>query len=218
MMWKGGPPRPARPVVQVLLLVPLAMGIWGVISDLFFGTRWFGSNPIKEVEHWTGKWTLRLLMVTLAITPARRITGWNWLQRYRRMVGVTAFFYAMVHLLIYFMLDVELSWRELVTDILKRPYITIGMLAFLLLTPLAVTSTSAMIKRLGGKRWARLHRLIYVVVVLGTIHFWMAVKKDTTEPMVYALIFAVLLGYRILNHLQALAKHGDFRSGETPRH
>ena len=196
-MWKEGPPRAEKPVIQTLLLIPLAMGVYGVISDLFFGTRWFGANPIKEVEHWTGKWTLRLLMVTLAITPARRITGWSWLQRYRRMIGVTAFFYALVHLLIYFVLDVELNWMELVTDVAKRPYVTIGMLAFLLLVPLAVTSTAGMVKRLGGRRWVKLHRLIYVIVVLGTIHFWMAVKKDTTEPMIYALIIAGLLGYRI---------------------
>lgn len=193
------PPRRTKQVVLVLTLVPLLIGAYGVISDLFLGTRWFGSNPIKEAEHFTGEWTLRMLMLTLAVTPARRLLGWNWLARYRRMLGVTAFFYGLVHLLIYFVLDVELDWMQLVEDIAKRPYVTIGMLAFLLMLPLAITSTAGMVRRLGGKRWAALHRLIYVIVVLGTIHFWMAVKKDITDPLIYASIFAALLGWRLLD-------------------
>lgn len=193
------PPRRTKQVVLALTLVPLLIGVYGVISDLFLGTRWFGSNPIKEAEHFTGEWTLRMLMLTLAVTPARRLLGWNWLARYRRMFGVTAFFYGLVHLLIYFVLDVELDWMQLVGDVAKRPYVTIGMLAFLLMLPLAITSTAGMVRRLGGKRWAALHRLIYVIVVLGTIHFWMAVKKDITDPLIYASIFAALLGWRLLD-------------------
>ena len=137
-------------------------------------------------------------MFTLAVTPIRQTLGWNWLQRYRRMLGLFAFAYATMHLSIYFFLDLELAWGDLWADIVKRPYITIGMAAFALLVPLAVTSTAKMVKRLGGKRWAALHRSIYVIVVLGTIHFWMAVKRDITLPLIFALIFAVLLGYRVV--------------------
>jgi sulfoxide reductase heme-binding subunit YedZ len=137
-------------------------------------------------------------MFTLAVTPIRQTLGWNWLQKYRRMLGLFAFSYATLHLSIYFFLDLELVWGDLWADIVKRPYITIGMAAFVLLVPLAVTSTAKMVKRLGGKRWAALHRTIYVIVVLGTIHFWMAVKRDITLPLVFAAIFAVLLGYRIV--------------------
>ena len=191
------PPRWLRPALFVVSLIP---GVWVAIalaSDLFNGTRLLGSNPIKEAEHFTGRWVLRFLIVTLAVTPIRQTLGWNWLQRYRRMFGLFAFAYATLHLSIYFLLDLELVWGDLWADIVKRPYITIGMAAFLLLAPLAATSTAKMVKRLGGKRWARLHRAAYVVVVLGTIHFWMAVKRDITLPLVFALIFAVLLGYRV---------------------
>lgn len=190
------PPRWLRPVVFAACLVPLVWVAAAIASDFFNGTRFLGSNPIKEAEHFTGRWVLRFLMFTLAVTPIRQTFGWNWLQRYRRMFGLFAFFYATVHLSIYFLLDLELMWSELAADIIKRPYITIGMTAFLLLVPLAVTSTAKMVKRLGGKRWTALHRLVYVIVVLGTIHFWMAVKRDVTDPLIFALIFACLLGYR----------------------
>jgi len=172
--------------------------IAAIASDFFQGTRLLGSNPIKEAEHFTGRWVLRFLMITLAVTPIRQTLGWNWLQRYRRMLGLFAFAYATLHLSIYFFLDLELAWGDLAADIVKRPYITIGMAAFVLLVPLAVTSTAKMVKRLGGKRWAALHRLIYVIVVLGTIHFWMAVKRDITDPLIFAAIFAFLLGYRVV--------------------
>ena len=191
------PPRWLRPAVFVLALLPFLWIVGALASDLFRDTRILGSNPIKEIEHFTGKWTLRFLMITLAITPVRQLLGWNWLAKYRRMIGLFAFFYVCVHLLTYAVLDVELLWWNLVEDVIERPYITIGMLAFLLMTPLAITSTSKMVKRLGGRRWAALHRLIYVIVILGTIHFFMAVKKDIAEPLVYASIFAVLLGYRV---------------------
>jgi sulfoxide reductase heme-binding subunit YedZ len=172
--------------------------IGAIASDYFNGTRLLGSNPIKEAEHYTGRWVLRFLTFTLLVTPIRQTFGWNWLQKYRRMLGLFAFGYALLHLTIYFVLDLELAWGDLAEDIIKRPYITIGMAAFALLLPLAVTSTAKMVKRLGGKRWAALHRSIYVIVVLGTIHFWMAVKRDVTDPLIYALIFAVLLGYRVV--------------------
>jgi sulfoxide reductase heme-binding subunit YedZ len=192
------PPRWLRPAVFAASLLPAIWIVAAIASDFFSGTRLLGSNPIKEAEHFTGRWVLRFLMITLAVTPIRQTFGWNWLQRYRRMFGLFAFFYATVHLLIYFLLDLELTWGDLWADIVKRPYITIGMTAFALLLPLAVTSTAKMVKRLGGKRWATLHRLVYVIVVLGTIHFWMSVKRDITDPAIYALIFAALLGYRFV--------------------
>lgn len=192
------PPRWLRPVVFVACLIPAVWAVAAIASDYFNGTRLLGSNPIKEAEHFTGRWVLRFLAITLAVTPIRRTLGWNWLQKYRRMFGLFAFFYATLHLSIYFVLDLELVWGDLWADIVKRPYITIGMLAFVLLVPLAVTSTAKMVKRLGGKRWAALHRTIYVIVVLGTIHFWMAVKRDITLPLIFAIIFAVLLGYRVV--------------------
>jgi sulfoxide reductase heme-binding subunit YedZ len=199
------PPRWLRPVLLVVSLVPAVWVAGALASDFFNGTRLLGSNPIKEAEHFTGRWVLRFLTITLAVTPVRQTLGWNWLQRYRRMFGLFAFAYATLHLAIYFFLDLELVWGDLWADIVKRPYITIGMAAFLLLLPLAVTSTAKMVKRLGGKRWARLHRAVYVVVVLGTIHFWMAVKRDITLPLVFALIFALLLGYRVVRWRQRRA-------------
>ena len=192
------PPRWLRPLVFAVSLLPAVWVAAAIASDFFTGTRLLGSNPIKEAEHFTGRWVLRFLMFTLAVTPIRQTLGWNWLQRYRRMLGLFAFAYALIHLSIYFLLDLELAWGDLWADVVKRPYITIGMAAFLLLLPLAVTSTAKMVKRLGGKRWAALHRSIYVIVVLGTIHFWMAVKRDITLPLVFAAIFAVLLGYRVV--------------------
>jgi methionine sulfoxide reductase heme-binding subunit len=192
------PPRWLRWVVFAASLIPAVWVVAAIASDYFNGTRLLGSNPIKEAEHFTGRWLLRFLMFTLAVTPIRQTLGWNWLQRYRRMLGLFAFFYALLHLSIYFLLDLELVWGDLIADIIKRPYITIGMTAFVLLVPLAITSTAKMVKRLGGKRWAALHRSIYVIVVLGTIHFWMAVKRDITDPLIFAAIFAVLLGYRLV--------------------
>jgi methionine sulfoxide reductase heme-binding subunit len=197
-MASWSPPRWLRPVVFVVCLIPAAWVSVAIASDFFQGTRLLGSNPIKEAEHFTGRWVLRFLLFTLAVTPIRQTLGWNWLQRYRRMLGLFAFAYATLHLSIYFFLDLELVWGDLAADIVKRPYITIGMAAFVLLMPLAVTSTAKMVKRLGGKRWAALHRLIYVIVVLGTIHFWMAVKRDITDPLIFAVIFAFLLGHRVV--------------------
>ena len=191
------PPRWLKAAVFIAACLPLAFIVASLASDLLRDTRYLGSNPIKEIEHFTGKWALRFLMFTLAITPLMRLSKWGWLVRYRRTFGLFAFFYACVHLLTYAVLDVELSWAEMFEDVLERKYITIGMTAFILLLPLAITSTKGWIKRLGAARWNGLHRLVYAVVVLGTIHFFMAVKKDIREPLVFAGIFAVLLGWRI---------------------
>ena len=165
-------------------------------SDIIAGTRWFGSNPIKEGEHFLGDWTLRFLVATLSVSPLRQISGWNWLGRHRRTLGLFAFGYLMLHWLTYALLDVQLDWGDLVKDLAKRPYIMIGMTAMLLTVPLALTSTKRMIRRLGGKRWNRLHRVVYLACVLGTTHYWMSVKKDFTDPLIYALVFAGLLAYR----------------------
>ncbi len=180
----------------IALCVPAALAIAGLLSDILTGTRYFGSNPVKEGEHFLGRWTLRLLVATLTITPLRQITGWNWLAKHRRTLGLFAFGYVTLHWIAYAFLDVQLDWAELTKDLLKRPYIYLGMTALVLMIPLVVTSTKAMIRRLG-KRWAKLHRLIYVIAVLGVIHYGMAVKKDLTDPLTYAAILAVLYGWRI---------------------
>jgi sulfoxide reductase heme-binding subunit YedZ len=192
------PPGWLHPLVIALALIPLAWGVFALGSDLFGDTRYFGSEPIKESEHYTGKWALRFLLITLAVTPAIRITQQGWLIKYRRTFGLIAFAYACVHLSIYFGLDIELMWDFLVEDVLDRTYITLGMTALLLLLPLALTSTKASIRRLGSKRWNALHRLIYISAVLACIHFYMAVKRDVREPLVYITILAGLLGYRIV--------------------
>ena len=190
------PPKWVKPLVFVVSCIPLAWVFVGLGADILAGTRILGSNPIKEGEHMLGEWTLRFLMFALFVTPLRQLIGWNWLQRYRRMIGLFAFAYVCFHLLAWALLDVQLDWGDIMKDLTKRWYIMIGMVGFLLMLPLAVTSTAAMVKRLG-KRWVTLHKLIYVIVVLGTIHFFMAVKKDIEDPIVFASIFAVLFGWRI---------------------
>lgn len=183
--------RTAKVIVFIVALLPLAYLAYGLYADAL------GANPVEAVEQGTGKWTLRFLIFTLMITPLRRTTGWNELIKYRRMVGLFVFFYATVHLLIYFSLDVGFSLGDVVHDVIKHPYITMGMLAWLTLVPLAITSTRGWMRRIGGKRWARLHRLIYVTAIAASIHFLWAVKKDISEPLAYVVIFAVLLAYRL---------------------
>lgn len=195
-------PRGAGVVLIVASLLPAVWITWAVLSDLLMGTRHLGTDPVKEAEHLFGEWTLRFLLATLAITPLRRLTGWNWLAKHRRTLGLLTFGYVTLHLLTWALLDVQIGISEFVgadevmTDLFKRPFITIGMLGFLLMVPLALTSTKKAIARLG-KRWRTLHRLVYVIGVLGVIHFWMAVKLDIREPAVYALILAALLWWRV---------------------
>ena len=155
-----------------------------------------GANGVEELLHEAGEWGLRFLLITLAITPLRRLTGINWLVRFRRMLGLFAFFYIAAHFLIYSILDQSLNLSAIVEDIVERPYITLGVTALVMLTPLAVTSTNAMMRRLG-RRWQQLHRLIYPAAILGVWHFWWQVKEDIREPLVYAVILAVLLGVRL---------------------
>jgi sulfoxide reductase heme-binding subunit YedZ len=157
-----------------------------------------GANPIEELIHSLGKWGLKLLLITLAVTPLRKLTGWNWLLRLRRMLGLFAFFYVALHFLVYAGLDQRFDLAAIFEDIAKRPYITVGMTALLLLIPLAVTSTNRMMRRLG-KNWQKLHRLVYVIAILGVWHFYWQVKLDTLEALVYAGILFALLGYRLVD-------------------
>lgn len=189
------PPRWAWPVVLVISLAPAAWGAYAFLSDWKRGTVLLGAEPVKELEHYLGDWALRFLVVTLCVTPLRKTSKWNWVQKYRRRFGLIAFSYATLHLLVYALIDVQIDWRVMIEDITKRWYITIGMTAFVLMSLLALTSTAGWIKRLG-KKWVQLHQLVYVIAVLGTLHFWMSVKSDIREPLTYAVVFAVLLGYR----------------------
>jgi len=158
-----------------------------------------GANPIEELIHRCGLWGLNFLYITLAVTPLRRISRWNWLIRFRRMLGLFSFFYLCLHFMVYAGLDQRFDLGAIGEDILKRPYITLGMTGLLLLVPLAVTSTGGMMHRLG-RRWLQIHRLIYIVAILGTWHFYWQVKKDVREPLIYAAVLALLLGFRLVVH------------------
>jgi sulfoxide reductase heme-binding subunit YedZ len=180
-----------RRLACILALVPLGRLVAGVVTDRL------GANPIEVITRATGEWTLILLLVTLTITPLRRLTGMNWLLRLRRMLGLTAFFYGCLHLVTYLWLDQFFDMAAIVTDIVKRPFITAGFVAFLLLVPLAITSTDAMVRRMGGRRWLALHRLAYIATAIGVVHYWWLVKADVREPLFYAVILALLLAVRL---------------------
>lgn len=185
-----------KPAVWTGALLPLAiLGVRALRADLT-------ANPIELLTNWTGYTTLVLLMVTLAITPVRRITGLNPLVRVRRLLGLFAFFYATLHFLVYIVLDQFFWWEGIVGDVLERPYITVGFTAFLLLIPLAVTSTRGWIRRLG-RRWQKLHRLIYLIGGLGVLHFYWKVKADTRQPLIFAGVLAVLLLARLVPAIRA---------------
>ena len=156
-----------------------------------------GEEPVKRLEHETGELTIRFLLLTLAVSPLRQLTTWSAVARYRRTLGLFTFWYASLHLATFAALDLELNLGEVATEIVKRPYITVGFAAWLLLVPLAVTSTTGWIRRLGGRRWNALHRATYAVVGLGMVHFFWSQKKDVTDPTLYAVPFAALLGWRI---------------------
>ena len=190
-------PRAFAPLLFIASLLPAAYAAYALGSDILRGTRIFGSNPVKEGEHFLGEWTLRFLVATLAVTPLRQVLKWNWLAKRRRTMGLFAFAYGVMHWLVYILLDIQLDMDEMVTDIIKRPYILIGSLGLFLMLPLAITSTKKMIARLGGQRWNRLHQLVYVTSVLGVIHFWMSVKADISGPLTFAVIFTILFAYRV---------------------
>jgi len=180
-----------KPVVFLACLIPLALLGWKAYSG------GLGANPIEVITHATGDWTLRFLLITLAVTPVRKLTGQLWLIRYRRMFGLFAFFYATLHFLTYIWLDKFFDLHEMLHDVAKRRFITVGFTGFVLLIPLAITSTKGWIRRLGGQRWQALHRLIYLSAIAGVIHYWWLVKADIRTPLKYGAILAVLLGYRI---------------------
>ncbi len=186
----GGLPRGVKPVVFVTALLPL---LW-----LLYRALWgdLGANPIEEIIHQTGLWGLRLLLITLALTPLRRLSGWGGWLRLRRMLGLFAFFYATLHLLSWVVLDQFFDWPMMGEEIVKHPYITVGLLAWLMLVPLAVTSTQGMMRRLG-RRWKQLHSLVYLIAVLAVLHFVWLVKADVREPLIYLALLALLLLLRL---------------------
>lgn len=174
-----------------LCLLPLARLVFFAFADRL------GANPIEFVLRSLGTWTLTMLLITLSITPLRRFTGWNSLIRVRRMLGLFVFFYACLHFLAYAGVDQSFDLNAILADVVKHPYITLGFASFVLLIPLAVTSTNAMQRRLGGKRWVQLHRLVYLIAVGGVVHYLWLVKKDLTQPLLYGLVLCVLLGMRL---------------------
>lgn len=187
-------------IVFLLALIPLVrLGLHAYQDAL-------GANPIEKITRTTGYWALTMIMVTLSATPLKQLLGWSWLVRLRRMLGLFAFFYALLHFSTYLVLDQFFDWDSIIKDIAKRPYITMGFPAFLLLIPLAVTSTDGMIRRLGGKRWKFLHRTVYLCAVGGVIHYWWLVKKDLTNPLMFAAVLALLLGFRVVNWLRSKRK------------
>jgi methionine sulfoxide reductase heme-binding subunit len=183
-----------KPLVFVLCLLPLAWLLCGAFGLLGVS---LGADPVKKLEHELGLRALQLLLLTLLITPIRQLFNLTHLPRLRRMLGLFAFFYALLHFTVYLSLDLEFNFGTFFKDVAKRPYITIGLLALVLLIPLAVTSTNKMMRRLG-RRWQKLHRLIYPIAILGVWHFWWQVKRDIREPLIYAVILAILLGYRVI--------------------
>lgn len=183
--------RPLKVTVFVAALVPLASLAWrGYAGTL-------GANPIETLTHETGLWALRLLVATLAVTPLRRLLSWNGIVSVRRMLGLFAFFYASLHYLTYLWLDQFFSLQDILSDVARRPFITAGFAAFVLLVPLAATSTARMIRLLGGRRWRMLHRLAYVAAILGVVHYWWLVKADVRPPLAYAAVLSALLGFRV---------------------
>lgn len=183
-----------KPAVFVGGLVPLAWMACALFGWLGFSA---GVDPVKFLELENGKTALNLIILTLMITPVRQLAGLPHLVRLRRMIGLFAFFYAVLHFTVYVVLDLDLNWRMVGAEIAKRPYITVGFTALMLLVPLAVTSTNRMMRRLG-RRWSRLHRLIYLIVLLGVWHFYWQEKIDVREPLLYAALVALLLGYRLV--------------------
>jgi sulfoxide reductase heme-binding subunit YedZ len=186
-----------KPLVFIACLLPALF----IVTDLFEITGQLGANPVEEILDRFGNWGLRFVMITLAVTPLRQLTGWNWLTRFRRMLGLFTFFYVAMHFMTWLVLDQGLYLPGIAEDIVERPFITIGMLALVLLTAMAVTSTNGMRRRMG-RRWNQLHYGVYVVGVLGVWHYWWQVKADIREPLIYAMILTLLLGYRAWRRLR----------------
>lgn len=189
-------------IVFCACLVPLA---WAAIRTFGIGSTSLGPNPVQELLHSMGKTGLNILLITLAVTPVRQLTGFNSLIRLRRMLGQFSFFYLVLHLLVYALLDLRLAWNTLAFDITQRPYITVGMLAIVALIPLSITSTNAMQRRLGRK-WKQLHRLIYGIVVLGAVHYYWQTRGEESAALTYLFAVAVLLGYRLVQAAELRAR------------
>lgn len=180
-----------KPAVFVVCLIPLGQLLYQAwTNDLT-------ANPIEFITHFTGDWTLIFLLATLSVTPVRKISGWNDVIKFRRMLGLFAFFYALLHFSTYMVLDHFFDFQAIAKDIVKRPYVTAGFTGLVLMIPLAITSTAAMIRKLG-KRWQQLHRLVYLTAIAGVIHFYWLVKADIRRPVQYGAILALLLGYRLI--------------------
>lgn len=179
-------------VLFILALVPFVRLVIGAFTNNL------GANPVELLTRSTGTWTLVFLCITLAVTPVRKLTGWNWLSLYRRMFGLFAFFYVCLHFTTYIWFDQYFDVQSIVKDVIKRPFITVGFAAFVLLIPLAITSNNYLIRKLGAKRWQALHRLVYVICILGVVHYWWLVKRDLTQPIIYAVIVGVLLVARLV--------------------
>jgi sulfoxide reductase heme-binding subunit YedZ len=184
-----------RALVFALALVPLLILVERAVSG------GLGANPVEAILRWLGTWTLVLLLITLTITPLRRLTGWNWVVRLRRMLGLYSAFYATLHIVAFVWLDHWFAVAAIVADIVKRPYLTLGFFAYLLMIPLVLTSTNSMVRRLGGRNWQRLHRLVYLIAALGVAHYWFhkLAKNDLASPAVYAAVLALLLAARVLH-------------------
>ncbi|MBP8275693.1 MAG: sulfoxide reductase heme-binding subunit YedZ [Propionivibrio sp.] len=185
-----------KSLIFVLGMVPLAHLVWGAWTD------GLGANPIEFITRDLGTWTLNFLLLTLCVTPLRVLTGLNWLTRLRRMLGLYAFFYVCLHLTSYLWLDQFFDWPAIAKDIVNRPFITAGFTAFVLLVPLAATSSNAMVRRLGERRWTQLHRTGYAIAILGVLHYWWLAKQGISQPMLYAALLGLLLGCRALARYQ----------------
>lgn len=190
----------AKPFVFAVCLVPFAILARNVFNEDL------GPNPVETLNRYTGDWTLRFLLITLAVTPLRQMTGWGYLVGFRRMLGLFAFFYVCLHFLSWSWIDKVFDWDEIVKDVIKRPFITLGFTCFVLLIPLAATSTNAMVRRLGGRRWRRLHKLVYAIAIGGVVHYLWLVKSDIREPLLYGAILAFLLGYRVWTYWRRRAR------------
>ena len=191
-----------KPTLFIVCLVPflqMAAGAFGIAGQTL------GVNPVEDILHALGEWGLKFLVLTLLVTPLKDIVGKPWLLSFRRMLGLYAFFYVLMHFLVWLILDQQLYMAGIVKDIVKRPFITLGFVAFLMLIPLAVTSTNGMMRKLG-RRWKRLHRLVYPIAILGVWHFYWLVKADVREPLTYAAIFTLLLGWRVWKARQRRAR------------
>jgi sulfoxide reductase heme-binding subunit YedZ len=197
-------------MIWVGALIPLARLGWKAYQGQL------GANPIEMITHTTGDWTLILLLATLSITPLRMLTKQYWLIGARRLVGLFAFFYACLHFTTYIWLDKFFDLHDMWADILKRKFITVGFLAFVLLIPLALTSTAGWIRRLGGKRWQKLHQLIYVSAIAGVVHYIWLVKADLRKPLEYSAVLTALLAYRILTRLRTATAQTGVSAGRTP--